>query len=138
MTMLPPLPVADPLTKPFWDGCREQRLLVQKCRACGSVRHPPGPVCLECRSPEADWIDSKGQGSVYSWIVVRHPIPAEVYADKVPYVVALIDLDEGTRVVSNITHCDLEAVEAGMRVEVYFRQATETVTLPQFKPVGSR
>ena len=135
--MLPPLPVRDPLTTPFWDGCQRHELLIQRCSACGSTRHPPGPLCLQCRSDQYEWIASKGRGTVYSWIVVRHPIPAEVYADKVPYVVALIDLAEGVRVVSNIVGCEPEAVTAGMPVELFFRQAAENVTLPQFRPAQS-
>jgi len=134
MTMLPPLPVPDPLTAPFWEGCLRHELLIQKCLACGSVRHPPGPLCLTCRSDQAAWVPSAGRGEVYSWIVVRHPIPAEVYAEKVPYVVALIDLDEGTRVVSNIVDCSPDDITAGMRVEVLFRKASDTITLPQFRP----
>ena len=70
---------------------------------------------------------------MYSWIVVRHPIPASVYADKVPYIVALIDLDEGVRVVSNIVDCTPEEVHPEMPVELFFREVNETITLPQFR-----
>ena len=73
---------------------------------------------------------------MFSWIVVRHPIPAEVYASEVPYVVALVDLEEGVRMVTNIIGCAPEAVTAGMRLEVVYKDVNETVTLPQFRPVG--
>jgi len=136
MTMLPPLPVLDPLTTPFWEGCHRHELLIQHCLACGSRRFPPGPVCLECRSDQAEWRPARGLATVFSWIVVRHPIPAEVYASEVPYVVALVDLEEGVRMVTNIIGCAPEAVTAGMRLEVVYKDVNETVTLPQFRPVG--
>jgi uncharacterized OB-fold protein len=136
MDVIPPLPVVDPLTSRFWEGCQRHQLLIQRCQDCGYLRHPPGPVCLNCRSSRSEWIPSAGRGQVYSWIVVRHPIPASVYADKVPYIVALIDLDEGVRVVSNIVDCSPEDVRAEMPVELFFRQVNESVTLPQFRRIS--
>jgi uncharacterized OB-fold protein len=127
-----PLPLADLDTQPFWDGCREGRLLVPRCRACGETRWPPGPMCPACRSAETDWIEASGRGAVYSWVVVTHPVhPALV--DQVPYVVGLVELDEGVRIVSNITGCAPEEVVAEMPVEVYFEEVAEDVRLPNFR-----
>ncbi len=131
-----PMPAPDHLTSAFWAACKKHELRIQRCLECGSVRFPPGPVCLQCRSSNADWLLCKGVGKVYSWIVVRHPIPADIYASEVPYVVALIDLDEGVRMPSNIIGCDPNSVVAEMRVKVEFQDASDTVTLPRFRPLS--
>lgn len=133
---LKPLPEHDPDSLPFWQGCRERRLCIQRCKGCGTHRYPPHRHCPNCRSAEAEWVTLGGRGKIYSWIVVRHPVPAEVYAGEVPYVVALIDLEEGVRMASNIVGCDPSRVHAGMPVEVVFEDVTPEVTLPKFRPVG--
>jgi uncharacterized protein len=129
-----PSPVVDHLSEPFWRGCREDRLLIQACDACATPRFPPGPLCHACGSDRSRWIEASGRGRVYSWIVVRHPIPAEIYASEVPYVVALVELDEGVRMPTNLVGCAPEALTADMRVEVCFRDVGD-VRLPQFRPV---
>jgi uncharacterized OB-fold protein len=132
---LRPLPAPDPQSAPFWQGCREHRLLVQRCTSCGTHRYPPRPVCPKCRSRSLDWAASTGRGTVFSWITVVHPVPKEVYGKDVPYVVALIALDEGVRIASNIVGCEPSAIVAGMPVEVVFDDVTPEVTLPKFRPV---
>ena len=132
--MLKPIPDADPESQPFWDGCREHRYRIQLCDDCKTPRYPPTRHCPACRSTNSHWIDSSGQGSVHSWIVVRHPIPREVYGDEVPYVVALIDLKEGVRVASNIIGCEPSAVRADMPVSVVFEAVRDGVVLPKFRP----
>jgi uncharacterized OB-fold protein len=109
--------------------------MLQRCTDCGHIRFPPTRFCSRCRSVKCEWIASKGHGRVFSWIVVRHPVPREVYAQEVPYVVALIELDEGVRIPSNIVDCKPEDVSAGMPVSVIFRTVTPEVTLPLFQPV---
>lgn len=130
---LRPQPQPDPDSAPFWEGLAEGRLLLQQCRACARHRFPPAETCPHCRSAEAEWRPAAGTGRVYSWIVVRHPIPAEVFADEVPYVVALIDLDEGVRIVSNLVGIEPEAVRDGMPVRVVFRDGGGRV-LHAFRP----
>lgn len=137
MTYLKPRPQPDPSTAPFWDGCREHRLMIQQCTKCGHNRFPPTPYCQKCHAPEHEWVASQGHGSIFSWIVVEHPIPADLYRGDVPYVVALIDLDEGVRVVSNVVKCDPYAIQAEMRVQVVFDDVAEDLTLPRFVPAGS-
>ena len=129
-----PLPVLDPETRPFWEGCRQGRLLLQRCAECGHPRFPPTRFCSRCRSAKCDWIESKGEGIVFSWIVVRHPVPRDIYAQDVPYVVALVELAEGVRIPSKIVECTPEDVSAGMPVKVVFRPVTADITLPLFKP----
>lgn len=136
MTIQRPLPVLDHLSTPFWEGCRAHQLRLQKCTQCSQAQFPPGPICKYCRSSGLQWINGSGRGTVYSWIVVRHPIPAEIYAPEVPYVVALVNLAEGVRMPTNIVGCAPEDIVAGMPVEVVFRDLTEQVSLPQFRPIA--
>ena len=131
-----PRPVADHLTATYWEGCRQHELRLQRCTACGTHRFPAGPLCTTCRSPDARWVVATGRGTVYSWIVVRHPIPAEIYASEVPYVVALVALDEGVRVPTNIVECPVDEVSAEMPVEVGFRDAGDDLWLPVFRPAS--
>jgi uncharacterized OB-fold protein len=135
MTYAKPLPVVDVETRPFWDACREGKLKIQRCRNCGHHRFPPTFFCSKCNSPEHDWVESKGRGRVFSWIVVRHPVPREVYAADVPYVVAIIELDEGVRIASNIVGIEPDKVTADMPVRVLFKPVTPEITLPVFEPV---
>jgi uncharacterized OB-fold protein len=81
-------------------------------------------------------IVSTGRAKVYSWIVVRHPIPADVYGSEVPYVVALVQLAEGPRMPTNIVGCSPEEVHADMPLELVFKDVTDTVSLPQYRPVS--
>jgi uncharacterized OB-fold protein len=133
MSQPKPRPALDPDSAPYWEACREHRLIVQRCGQCGKTRFPPGPTCPGCGATDHDWIASSGRGRVFSWIVVRHPVPAEVYAGDVPYVVALIELEEGVRLVSNVIGCVPEDVRANMPVTVVFDDVGE-VPLPKFRP----
>ncbi|MBM3489978.1 MAG: Zn-ribbon domain-containing OB-fold protein [Alphaproteobacteria bacterium] len=133
-TYLKPLPVPDPDSEPFWQGCKRHRLLLRRCTDCGRLRYPPGPVCAHCGSRAGEWREASGRGRVYSWIVVRHPVPQEVFAAEVPYVVALIELEEGVRLASNLVGCPPEAVAADMPVAVTFEDVSETISLPKFRP----
>ena len=134
MSYAKPLPVADVETRPFWEACQSGKLTLQKCTECGHIRFPPTTYCSKCRSARHQWIESSGNGRVFSWIVVRHPVPRDVYAKDVPYVVALIELEEGVRIPSNIIGCTPEEVTANMPVSVVFRAVTPDITLPLFEP----
>lgn len=131
---LRPVPEADPDSAPFWEGVNQGKLLVQQCSSCTHHRFPPGEICPHCLSREADWAEVSGRGRVYSWIVVRHPIPSEIFADETPYIVALIDLEEGVRIASNLVEIRPEAVRDGMAVEVIFRRSGNNRQLHAFRP----
>ena len=136
MSYAKPLPVPDVETQPFWDGCRDGKLLIQHCADCGQNHFPPTHFCPKCNSDAQEWVESSGHGRVFSWITVRHPVPRDVYAGSVPYVVALVTLDEGVRIASNIIGCTPEDVTADMPVQVTFQQATAEITLPLFEPAA--
>jgi len=126
-----PLPRSSPLTKPFWDGCREGRLLYQRCAQCDTAVFNPAPICPRCRTQELAWHDGKGVGSIYSWTVAYRPMTASFTA---PYAPIIVDLDEGYQMVSNLIGCDVDAVAIGLRVQVTFRQIGAS-TLPYFRPL---
>ena len=124
-----PRPRPDHDTEPFWAGCREGRFLVPVCDACGRGRWPPGPMCPYCRATATTWTPSDGQGRVYSWVVVTHPVD-EVLVDQVPYVVGLIDLPEGVRVVGNVVGGEPGDLSAGEPVELFFEDAEDGMRMP--------
>jgi uncharacterized OB-fold protein len=128
-----PLPVPDSESTPFWDGMREGKLMLQRCGSSGDYLFPPVTFCPgSLERPE--WAQASGKGTVFSWIVVRHPVPRDIYADEVPYIVAIIALDEGCRMTGNIIGCTPEEVRAGMPVEIIFNRVTPEITLPAFRP----
>ena len=129
-SVIPPVP--DPDDQFFWDGVAEHKLLLQRCADCGTIRHPPLPMCGRCGSVARDTLESAGRGTVYSWIVSRHPTEP----DAEPRTVVLVDLEEGVRIVSNLLDVPVDAIEPGLPVEVAF-VTTAGVTLPQFRPAAA-
>jgi len=131
-----PRPVANADSQPYWDAARDRRLVIRKCKACGELHFMPRHVCPHCWSDELEWVDAKGQGEVHSFTIIRRASdPA--FAFQVPYAVALIELDEGVRMMSNIVGDDALSVEIGDRVQVTFEDRGEGALIPQFKRVAS-
>ena len=117
----------------FWEGIDRGELLIQRCASCGRLRHPPGPMCPSCRSLDWDTVVSTGRGVVYSFVVPHHPqVPAFEY----PYVVALVELEEGTRLISNVVGAEPAEVYVGMPVAAEFVAVDDELTLPQFRVAG--
>src|SRR6266545_8331734 len=103
-TLALPQPEISDDNQPFWDGCRQGELRVQRCLDCHKLRWYPKPMCPHCASLEVEWVATSGKGRVYTWTVIHHVFnPA--FADKVPYLVVIVELDEGVRVVSNLLDC---------------------------------
>jgi uncharacterized OB-fold protein len=130
---LGPVPVPGPDDAPYWRALAEGVLLIQRCAACATVRHPPRPRCGDCASADYRWEAASGLGIVYSFTIVHHP-PNPALAGRVPYVVALIELDEGPRLVSNVVGVDPERVTINQRVRVQFDPVGHGMALPQFTP----
>lgn len=114
----------------FWEGVKQGRLLIQRCAACGRLRHPPAPVCPACRSFEWNTLQSRGMGTIYSFVLHRYPVIPPFPS---PHPVALIELDEGTRLVSDLVGIDPHAVRIGMRVAVEFNAVDPDFVVPQFR-----
>jgi uncharacterized OB-fold protein len=128
------LPHPNPETAPYWEGCREQKLLIQRCSSCGHHQFYPRILCTECTSQQVEWVSACGRGKVVSFTIVRQAI-SEAYAADVPYVIALIQLDEGPTMMSNVIQSDPESVMVGMPVEVIFEAWSEEITVPKFCPL---
>ena len=125
-------PTTTPDTKFFWDGLKDGKLLIQRCTGCRALRHPPRPMCPRCNSLEWDAIEASGRGTVYSFVMPRHP-PWPWFEGQT-YIVALIELEEGTRILSNLRDVDAEAVTIGMPVEAFVEHFDNGVSLPLFRP----
>lgn len=127
-----PLPIIEDWNRPFWDALRGGELRMQKCTACGRIRYPISPICSDCLSSEHEWSPLSGRGSIMSYIVV-HQVYNKAFAADVPYNVALIQLDEGPRMFSNIVGVSNDVPKVGDRVAIVFDSVTAEVTIPRFK-----
>jgi uncharacterized OB-fold protein/acyl dehydratase len=115
----------------FFDGAREHKLLIQRCTNCGTLRHPPRPACANCRSFDWDAVTASGRGTIYSYVVNHYPqVPAFDY----PLVIALVELEEGTRLVANVAGMTPDQVSIGMPVVAGFEDFDDELTLPVFRP----
>ncbi|MBF0550026.1 MAG: Zn-ribbon domain-containing OB-fold protein [Deltaproteobacteria bacterium] len=131
-----PLPVAAPWSKPFWDAAREHRLTLKKCKVCGHIDHPPYLYCTACSSEEAEWIQASGKATLYAYAVNVYGVPF-AFMEDLPYVLALVDLPEGPRMISSIVGCDPKDLRNGMELEVVFDDVSPEITLPKWKPVSN-
>ncbi len=125
-----PLPRPTALSKPHWDGCREGALRVQRCTACSTFVFIPQPVCTACLSASLAWVEISGRGTLYSYTVVHRP---QQPAFEVPYTVAVVELEEGFHMLSNLIGVELDAIEIGMPLEVSFESMSDEITLPFFR-----
>ena len=129
-------PRPTPETEAYWDGCRKHELLLQRCVACSEFQFYPRIVCTSCLSDKLEWVKANGQGKILTFTVVRRPV-SEAYAADIPYVVALIELDEGPTMMSNVVECDPEALKIGDPVQVMFEDWSKDISIPMFSPAKS-
>ena len=126
-------PTTTPDTKFFWDALKDGKLLIQRCKGCQTLRHPPRPMCGECRSMEWDVLAASGKGTVASYTVLYHPqFPGFEY----PLIIVLVDLEEGTRITAELKDCAPEAVDFGMAVTVYIHEDDDGFRIPMFRPAA--
>lgn len=119
--------IADPTTEPFWLACQEHRLVVQRCASCGHHQFYPRPFCLACEATTLGWVEAKGTGTIYSLTTVRLPVTDELPP---PYLLALVDLDEGPRLLTNI---EGDTASIGDRVSLGWRERGALPPLPVFR-----
>lgn len=124
------------LTAPYWDAARTGRLVVQQCQACCQLWHPPLPRCPHCCRADLGWRAVSGNGTVYTYTVVRHPTHF-AFAGKIPYILAIVELAEGPRLVTALTGVEPGTVRVGQPVHAVFRAVADGVALPYFEPVSS-
>jgi uncharacterized OB-fold protein len=127
-----PAPVLDPDSAPYWSAAHEGRLVVQRCESCGKNQLYGRALCKFCGG-DVRWVDASGKGTVATFTVIRQNY-SRPFRDWIPYVVALVDLDEGPRVMTNIVGCDPEDVAIGMRVTARFEQVSEEAGIALFEP----
>ncbi len=127
-----PLPIVDPDTAPYWDAAREHRLLIKRCADCGRCHFYPRELCPHCHSDAVAWHEARGTGSIYSFTIARRGAGPAFQADA-PYVVAVVQLDEGPRMMTNIVGCPPDDVRIGQRVTVAYEDVTPEISLPKFR-----
>ena len=128
--MAKPIPRPTPTEQPFYDACSEGKLVLQHCQHCGHVLFYPRTHCDACQSDQLAWEDASGAGTIASYTVVRRAVSADF---ETPYVIALIDLAEGPRMMSQIIDADPDALAVGLSVKVDFAAWSEDITLPVFR-----
>jgi uncharacterized OB-fold protein len=131
-----PIPVPDNASQPFWEGARNHKLLLQRCCGCGTIQSFPQSCCRKCLSGDIEWFEASGKGKIYSFTVIHRP-PSQNFEEDIPYIVAIIELDEGPRVMSNIIGMTPEDAKVDMTVEVIFDDISSTISLPKFRPFGN-
>lgn len=136
MTELP-IPPVNADSAPYWEGAREGRLMLQRCTKTGRAWFYPRHVSPATWKPTVEWFEASGLGSIYSFSVV-HRAPQPAFAGRVPYVVALIDLDEGARMMTNVVGPDAMEAAIGDRVRVEFEERADGFRLPQFRRVAGQ
>lgn len=127
-----PAPGISDDTRFFWEGAKNGKLLIQRCKCCGALRHPPGPTCPQCHSFEWDTVEACGRGTVYSFVVMHYP---EVPPFDHPNPIALIALEEGTRMIAQLVGVKPADIRIGQAVQVEFQTFDDDLTLPLFRPV---
>jgi len=128
--------VSEPLNAPYWEGAKRHELLLRKCEECGEFQWPPRPMCSKCHSFEFEWVQAKGTGTLYSYTIANRPWHIG-FVNETPYAVVVVELDEGIRMLGNSEGVKPEDLRIGMSMEVAFNDATEEVTLVNWKPAAS-
>jgi uncharacterized OB-fold protein len=131
-----PLPKPTATSAPFWEAAHRKELKLQYCKQCRNFQHYPRPICANCWSDDIEWRSCSGKGHVYSFSIChRHGLPS--VTDDAPGVVAIVELQEGVRMTSNIVDCPAGDVAIGMEVEAVFQTVSEDYTLIFFQPISN-
>jgi enoyl-CoA hydratase/carnithine racemase/uncharacterized OB-fold protein len=132
-----PLPVVQPWSEEFWRASKQRRLLIQKCQDCQSLIFYPRKRCPECWSKNLGWQEASGRAKVHTFTIMRDMVEPQFMPD-LPYVLAMVDLEEGVRMMTRVVQCDPEAVAIDMPVEVVFEDVSDRHALPMFRPADER
>jgi uncharacterized OB-fold protein len=131
------LPSIDVETKPFWDGLKEHKFLLRHCNACGRDHYYPRPFCPTCWSDDLSWKPASGRGRLYTYSIV-HVNDLPPFNERVPYVAAIVELDEGPRVMTNVEGVPFDELRADMPVTVDFKAISDDVTIAVFRAAPNR
>jgi uncharacterized OB-fold protein len=131
------LPRPTPLTEPWWQACGREELLIQKCADCGHYQFYPRRLCTACGGSDPRWVQATGRGRIRSFTIVRHAV-SPAYKPELPYVIALVELEEGPVMMSSLLDTDPESVRSGQAVEVVFEAWTDDITMPKFRILATQ
>jgi uncharacterized OB-fold protein len=134
-----PVPIPDAASRPFFRAARQGVLLLRRCHACTTFMSPTGgigtplrPRCVRCFSADLAWAPSTGRGTLYSFALM-HQVYDPAFADAVPYNIAVVELEEGVRLTTNVVGCANEELSIEMPLEVTFERVSEDVAIPKFR-----
>lgn len=130
-----PLPNPMPWSQGFWEAAADGRLVLKTCLDCGHVDHPPYLYCTQCGSHRSEWRPACGRAKLVAFAVNTYGVPV-AFIDDLPYVLAIVELPEGPRMISNIVGCAHDELRNGMMLEVVFERQDERVVLPKWRPVA--
>jgi|DewCreStandDraft_2_1066082.scaffolds.fasta_scaffold00520_22 uncharacterized OB-fold protein len=132
-----PLPVPQPESDFYWEKCREHELWLRRCNDCQKAYFYPRDICPHCFSRNVTWVKASGRGTVFTYAIVHRP-PTPAFRDKVPYVVAIVELEEGPKIPTNLVGIepDPAKIRVGMPVVVDFEDVSPTISLPVFRPAS--
>lgn len=130
-----PRPISPELTRPFWEAAKRHELVMPRCTTCDHLFFYPRSECPRCLSNHLEWVRVSGRGRLHTYTIVYQPANA-AFRDDTPYIYAVVQLDEGPRMVSNVVQCDLDAVKVDMPLEAIFDDVTPECTLVKFKPAS--
>ena len=130
-----PLPVVTEENRAFWEGCQQGKLLLQFCEQCQRYQFYPRLYCMQCGAEKPRWVEASGRGVIYSYTIIRQNSSPE-FVNDTPYNVAIVQLEEGPRMLSNIVDVDPADLRVDLAVSVVFDRVTDTISLPRFRPRG--
>lgn len=127
------LPTIEDESRPFWDGARAGKLMIMRCNACARAYHYPRPFCPNCWSDDVGWLEASGRATLYTFSTVYiNDLPP--FKEQLPYIVAMVDLEEGVRMTTQLVDCGEGAARIGMPLQVTFRPLSDTLALAVFRP----
>src|SRR5690349_12071830 len=127
-----PLPQPDGVSTEYWKAASEGRLLIQQCPKCGTKQWYPRALCTKCGA-DPEWLECSGIGTVHTYTVVRQ-YGGRPFRDELPYVIAMVELEEGPLIMGAVTDCEADDVHIDMPVEVYFVKAADDAGIPYWRP----
>jgi uncharacterized OB-fold protein len=130
-----PRPLSPELTRPFWEAAKRHELVLPRCKTCDYLFFYPRSECPRCLSNQLEWMRVSGRGRLHTYTIVNQPANA-AFRDDTPYVYAVVQLDEGPRMVSNVVQCAIDVLSVDMPLEAVFDDVTPEWTLVKFKPAS--
>jgi uncharacterized OB-fold protein len=130
-----PRPLSPELTRPFWEAAKRHELVMPRCQTCDHLFFYPRSECPRCLSNRLEWMQVSGRGRLHTYTVIYQPANA-AFRDDTPYVYAVVQLDEGPRLISNVVQCEIDTIRVDMPLEAIFDDVTPECTLVKFKPAS--